>query len=155
VIILDTTVLSALMRTEPEQAVVGWLDDQPAESVWTTSVTVFEVRTGLELLEPSRRRSQLESAFAGLLADELGGRVLRFDVPAAEAAAPMVARAQRAGRPVEVRDAQIAGIVRSRRATLVTRNVRHFKDFGVRLVNPWDPDGHRGRRDQRATSTDP
>lgn len=125
------------MRDEPEPVVVQWLDEQPAESIWTTSTTVFEVRTGLELLAAARRRQRLESAFDRLLADDLEGRVLAFDTAAANAAGPVVARRQRAGQPVEVRDAQIAGIVLARKATLATRNVRHFRALGARIVNPW------------------
>lgn len=142
-IILDTNVLSALMLAVPDPVAVQWLDGQPAESVWTTSITVFEVRTGLELLGATRRRQRLESAFELLLTDDLEHRVLPFDTGAADSAAPVVARSQRTGRPVEIRDAQIAGIALARRATLATENTRHFRDLGVRLINPW---GSRGRR---------
>ncbi len=144
-IILDTNVLSALMRDEPDPAVVTWLDAQPTESVWTTAITMFEVRTGLELLDPSRRRQRLESAFAQLLAQDLDGRVLAFDSAAADASGIVVAKSQRAGRSIEIRDAQIAGIALARKATLATRNVRHFKDLGVRLVDPWAPAVRRTR----------
>ncbi len=138
-ILLDTNVVSALMRRDPEPAVVAWLDEQPAESIWTTSITVFEVQTGLELLEPGRRRQQLEDAFAQLLADELQGRVQSFDQPAAIAAGRIAAERQRAGRTLEIRDVQIAGITAVRKATLATRNTRHFEDLGIDLVNPWSP----------------
>ena len=136
-IILDTHVLSALMRDEPDPAVITWLDAQPAESVWTTAITVFEVRTGLDLLDATRRRQRLEAAFDRVLAEDLDGRVLAFDTPAAQAAGTIVARRQRAGRSVEVRDAQIAGISVARKATLATRNTRHFTETDVRLTNPW------------------
>lgn len=136
-IVLDTNVLSALMRDEPDPAVITWLDAQPAESIWTTAITVFEVRTGLELLDATRRRQRLEAAFERLLDDDLDGRVLAFDVPAAQAAGTLVARRQRAGRSVEVRDAQIAGISLARKAILATGNTRHFTQTGVRLTNPW------------------
>jgi toxin FitB len=136
-IVLDTNVLSELMRSEPDPQVVGWLDDQPAESVWVTSITVFEVRLGLALLPPSRRRRALDAAFAGLLAEDLENRVLDFDVPAAVAAAGIAAKRQKAGRPGDLRDTQIAGIVLARRATLATRNVRHFADLSIPVVNPW------------------
>ncbi len=142
-IILDTNVLSALMRDEPDPAVVTWLDAQPTESIWTTAITVFEVRTGLALLDPSRRRQRLESAFEQLLAGDLDGRVLAFDTAAASGT--LVAQRQRAGRSMEIRDAQIAGISIARKATLATRNVRHFKDLGVRLVDPWAPAARRTR----------
>jgi toxin FitB len=138
VIILDTNVLSALMRDRPDAAVIAWLDEQPAESIWTTAITVLEVRTGLELLRTSRRRTRLESAFDQLLRDDLDGRVLAFDTAAANAAGVAVATSQRHGRSVEIRDCQIAGIALARRATLATRNVRHFEPFGVTVVDPWD-----------------
>jgi toxin FitB len=138
VIILDTNVLSALMRDRPDAAVITWLDKQPAESIWTTAITVLEVRTGLELLRASRRRTQLESAFDGLLRDDLDGRVLSFDTAAAHAAGVAVAAAQRRGKSAEIRDCQIAGIALARRATLATRNGRHFEPLGVTVVDPWD-----------------
>jgi toxin FitB len=138
VIILDTNVLSALMRDRPDAAVITWLDKQPAESIWTTAITVLEVRTGLELLRASRRRTQLESAFDGLLRDDLDGRVLSFDTAAATAAGVAVAAAQRRGKSAEIRDCQIAGIALARRATLATRNGRHFEPLGVTVVDPWD-----------------
>jgi toxin FitB len=138
VIILDTNVLSALMRDRPDAAVIAWLDEQPAESIWTTSITVLEVRTGLELLRASRRRTQLEDAFDQLLRDDLDGRVLAFDTAAANAAGVAAAAAQRRGRSVEIRDCQIAGIAIARRATLATRNVRHFEPLGVTVVDPWE-----------------
>ena len=137
-ILLDTNVLSALMRDTPDPAVVQWLDNQPAESVWTTSVTVFEIRTGIELLRPSRRRNRLDDEFIQLLAEDLGGRVQSFDLAAAQAAGTIAASHQRSGRSVEIRDVQIIGIAASRRATVATRNTRHFDGAGVDLVNPWD-----------------
>lgn len=136
-ILLDTNVISALMQRTPDPAVVSWLDNQPAESIWTTSITVFEVQTGLELLDPGRRRRQLQDAFERLLADELQGRVQPFDQPAAIATGRIAAERQRAGRTVEIRDVQIAGITTVRRATLATRNTRHFEATGINLINPW------------------
>lgn len=136
-ILLDTNVVSALMRRDPEPAVVAWLDEQPAESIWTTSITVFEVRTGLELLKPGRRRQQLETAFDKLLSDELEGRVQAFDQAAAVAAGTIAADRQNSGRTLEIRDVQIAGIVTARKAMLATRNTRHFDGLGIDLVNPW------------------
>jgi predicted nucleic acid-binding protein len=138
VIVLDTNVLSALMREVPERPVVEWLDRQPAESVWITSVTVFEARFGLKSLPIGKRRRALESTFEALLVEDLEGRVLDFDTPAAEAAAELAATRQRAGRPVDVRDTLIAGIVMARRAILATRNVKHFADLRVSVVNPWE-----------------
>jgi len=137
VILLDTDVVSALMQSSPDPAIVGWLDRQPPESVWTTAVTVFEVRFGLELLATGRRRRQLEEAFAKALAEDFEGRVLPFDQAAAQAAGAMAAARRRAGRTIEIRDLQIAGIAAARKATLATRNVRHFEGFGLAVVDPW------------------
>jgi toxin FitB len=137
VIVLDTNVLSALMRTQPDAAVLEWLDDQSATSTWVTSITVFEVRMGLALLARGRKRSALEQSFERLLLDDLDNRVLPFDAGAAEQAALIGAARQRAGRPVDMRDTQIAGIVVARRATLATRNVRHFEGLPTPVVDPW------------------
>jgi predicted nucleic acid-binding protein len=136
-IILDTNVLSALMRDAPEPQVVAWLDRQPAESVWITSITLFETRFGLALLPPGRRRQALELAFDSLLNDDLENRVLDFDAMAAAEAAVLAAERQKAGLGVDMRDTQIAGIALSRRAALATRNVRHFRDVKIRVVDPW------------------
>ena len=136
-IILDTNVLSALMRPNPDVAVVTWLDEQPSESIWTTAVSVLEVRTGLELLRPTKNRHRLEASFAQVIAEDLQYRILPLDTAAAEAAGRLVAANQRAGRPVEIRDAQIAGITKARKATLATGNIRHFEHADIRLVNPW------------------
>ena len=96
-IILDTNVISALMRAPPDEAVVGWLDRQPPESIWTTAITVFEIRLGIALLAAGRRRDRLEATFERSLAEDLEGRVLPFDGGAAHAAADIAARRQ-AGR---------------------------------------------------------
>lgn len=136
-IVLDTNVLSALMQKAPEPLVVDWLDHQPAESVWITTVTLFEARLGIALLPAGRRRKALEVAFNQLLLEDLEGRVLDFDRPSAEAAATLAAERRRKGRVVDIRDTQIAGIVIARRAMLATRNVKHFSDLSVEVVNPW------------------
>lgn len=137
-IILDTNVISTMMRRVPDAAVLSWLDEQPPESIWTTSVTVFEIEFGLALLPKGRRRTQLETAFGAMLAEDLDGRVLSFDEEAGRRAAGMAAKAQQAGRSVEIRDVEIAGIAAARRASLATRNTRHFEALGIRLVDPWN-----------------
>jgi predicted nucleic acid-binding protein len=137
-IILDTNVLSELMQKAPDPSVVEWLDRQPAESVWITSITLFEARLGLALLPKGRRRQALELAFEQLLAEDLEERVLDFDRSAAEATAGLAAERQQNGRTVDMRDTQIAGIVVARRAALATRNVKHFADLTAEVVNPWE-----------------
>jgi predicted nucleic acid-binding protein len=141
VIVLDTNVLSALMQKAPDAAVVQWLDRQPADSIWITSVTLFEARFGLALLSQGRRRRALETAFARLLEEDLQNRILDFDSGAATQAAGLAAARQRAGRPVDLRDTQIAGIALARRASLATRNLRHFQDLEVPVIDPWEAGG--------------
>ena len=136
-ILLDTNVLSALMRREPERRIIRWLDGLPPESVWTTSVTVFEVRLGLEILATGRRRRRLEEAFSRAIEEDFENRVAVFDRPAAEAAGRIAAECRKAGRPVEIRDVQIAGIAAARKARLATGNLKHFEELGLDLIDPW------------------
>lgn len=137
VIILDTNVLSALMRSSPHAAVVRWLDEQPADSIWVTSVTVFEARFGLALLPQGKRRLGLEHAFERVLEEDLANRILDFDTVAAASAARLAAERQRRGRPVDFRDTLIAGIAQARRATIATRNIKDFERLDVPVVDPW------------------
>lgn len=135
--ILDTNVLSALMRTKPDVAVVSWLDRQPADAIWITSVTLLEARFGLALLPKGRRRLGLERAFEQVVEEDLANRVLDFDSVAAAAAARLAAERRRAGRIVDLRDTLIAGIAQARRATIATRNTKHFEGLDVAVVDPW------------------
>lgn len=137
-IILDTNVLSAMMQTKPNQTVVSWLDSVPAESVWITSVTIFEAHFGLALLPEGKKRTSLQTLFEDLFEKDLEERVLQFDTLAAEQAAKLAAKRQRNGRPIDMRDTFIAGIAIARKATLATRNVRHFNDLNIRVINPWE-----------------
>jgi toxin FitB len=137
VILLDTNVLSAVMRDEADPVVVSWLDSQSPQSIWTTAITVFEIRFGLEILGDGRRRQRLEEAFVKALEEDLDGRVLPFDQPAALAAGVIAADQRRQGRPIEIRDVQIAGIAATREAALATRNTRHFEGTEIPLLNPW------------------
>src|SRR5258708_10217818 len=137
-IILETSVLLALMTKVPEPLVIEWLDQQPAESVWITSITLFEARLGLALLPNGRRRQALEMAFEQLLAEDLEERVLDFDRSAAEVAAGLASERQRNGRTGDMRDTQTAGILIAPRPTLATRNVKHFADLTAEVVNPWE-----------------
>ena len=136
-IILDTNVLSALMRYAPDWQVVAWLDEQPRTSVWTTSVTVLEVRFGLQVMPLGKRRAHLVRAFETVLTDRIEGRIAPFDAVAARLAGDLMAVRHRKGRPGDLRDTMIAGIVLAQKATLATRNTSHFEDLPVRVVNPW------------------
>jgi predicted nucleic acid-binding protein len=138
VIVLDTNVLSALMRPERNEAVVAWSDQQPAAQLWTTSFSLMEIRTGLLLMSDGRRRADLVEGFARLLAGPLLDRILPLDADSAEAASRVAAVQQRRGINAEFGDYQIAGIVISRQAILATRNVKAFRDLDIPLVNPWE-----------------
>jgi len=135
-IILDTNVLSALMRQVPDRQVVAWLDQQPRTSIWTTSITVLEVRFGLQIMDAGKRRTLLIGAFDALL-DKLAHRVAAFDADAAQRAAELMASRHKKGRPGDLRDTMIAGVALARHATLATHNTNHFVDAGVALINPW------------------
>lgn len=116
---------------------VAWLDDQLAESIWTTSVSVFEIRYGLSILPGGKKRQRLEEAFDLVLKEDLENRVLDFDCSAANEAGRIAGCLQEMGRPIDVRDIQTAGVVASRRGTLATGNVAHFSSTGVALIDPW------------------
>ena len=142
-IVLDTNVISALMRKEPDKPVVSWLDAQPAASLWITSITVMEIRFGLQTMPPksmttTRRQDALLKAFDLMLKNIIEGRIASFDTEAGIHAAELMAQRKRAGRPAEVRDTMIAGIVLANRATLATRNTRHFQDLPLSVISPWE-----------------
>ena len=136
-IILDTNVLSAIMRQPPDSQVVAWLDQQPRTSIWITSVTVLEVRFGLQIMPAGKRRTLLSEAFDSLL-EVIGNRIAAFDTASAKEAASLMASRNRIGRPGDLRDTMIAGIALAHRATVATRNTGHFDDLSVPVVNPWD-----------------
>ncbi|PYV12886.1 MAG: VapC toxin family PIN domain ribonuclease [Acidobacteria bacterium] len=136
-VIVDTNVLSALMSRAPDKRVIAWLDNQPRTSMWTTSVTILEIQFGLETLPMGKRRAGLMRAFETLLADKIERRIAPFDAAAAQLAGSLMATRFRKGRPVELRDTMIAGIVLASHATLATRNTSHFDDLSSPVINPW------------------
>jgi predicted nucleic acid-binding protein len=136
-IILDTNVVSALMRPTANREVASWLDRQPRLSIWTTAITVLEAEYGLEIMPAGRRREILTAAMHRLTNEILDGRVLAFDYSAAQAAATLAAYRARRGQPVDTHDTQIAGIALVWRAAIATRNVKHFADAGLSVINPW------------------
>jgi predicted nucleic acid-binding protein len=137
-IVLDTNVLSALMHQIPDPIVVAWLDRQPRISIWTTSVTVLEIRFGLQIMPTGKRRSFLVQAFEAFL-EKIGQRVASFDGAAAQQASDLMASRHKKGRPGDLRDTMIAGIVLTHHATLATRNTSHFEDISAPVINPWIP----------------
>jgi toxin FitB len=135
-IILDTNVLSALMRRTPDTDVIEWLNKQPRTSVWTSSINILEIRFGLQILPVGKRRSFLIRTFETVL-DLIEERVASFNADAALQAGDLMAFRQKKGMPIDLRDAMIAGIVLERHATLATRNTTHFEGISVSIVNPW------------------
>jgi predicted nucleic acid-binding protein len=136
-IILDTNVVSELIKNAPDPAVRAWANGQRREALLTTAITVFELRTGVEELLQNRRRQELQTGIEWALNDLLGGRVLEFDRRAAFAAAEWYGYCRRIGRPLETTDMQIAGIAMCRNIPLATRDVHGFADIRVKLINPW------------------
>ena len=135
--ILDTNIISELMRDHPHPAVLAWLDARLSRELFVTAVTEAEVYTGLAYLPSSKRRRHLteaaDRAFDGLLK----GRILPFDSSAARFYAEIVAACRSSGRRTSQSDGQIAAIARSCGMAVATRNVRHFKDMGIDVYNPW------------------
>lgn len=137
-ILLDTNVISALMQPLPDPSVVAWLDRQSEREIWTSTVSLFEVEYGLNLMPVGKRRAHLETALTALFGRVLRGQIADFDPRAATEAGRLMARRQRQGRDYEALDAMIAAIAVTRRASLATRNVKHFEDLSIKVVNPWE-----------------
>ncbi len=137
-IVLDTNVVSEVMKPAPSSAVLRWFAVQPALSLFTTSITQAEVLYGVELLPKGRRRAALDAAVRAMFEDDFKGRVLPFDSEAALLFPVIAATRRAAGRPISQLDAQIAAIARSRGAAIATRNSGDFEDCGVEVVNPWE-----------------
>lgn len=136
-IVLDTNVVSELMRKAPEPEVVRWVDTFDAADVFLTSVTAAELMYGVARLPEGRRKERLSFDVRALLSEDFGDQILPFDELAAFEYASIVAARERSGRPISMADAQIAGICRRWSAGVATRNVDDFADTGIQVVNPW------------------
>ena len=136
-IVADTNVVSEIMRSSPDGAVAGWIEQQAPRDLHTTAITLAEVRFGIERLPGGQRRDALRTA-ADEVFGRFGARILPFGASAAVAYATLVGERERLGRPIEGVDAQIAAICRAGGATLATRNTKDFLDTGLELVDPWD-----------------
>jgi predicted nucleic acid-binding protein len=137
-ILLDTNVISELMRAAPNEAVVRWIGARPAPSHYTTSITLAEILHGILLLPAGKRRNQLRQAAETMFAEDFSGRVLGFGSEAAPIYAQIAVERRRIGRPISQFDAQIAAIARVSGASIATRNVDDFTDLGLTVLNPWD-----------------
>lgn len=136
-IILDTNVVSEPMKRDGNPAVQAWLDQQVAETLYLTSVSLAELLTGIEILPDGRRKEGLGDALNALLARLFEARILAFDQHAAIAFAPLVGRARTSGRLISVADAQIAAIATVHGFTVATRDTAPFAAAGVPVINPW------------------
>lgn len=137
-IILDTNVLSELMRPKPAPKVAAWVAKESATELFTTSITEAEIFYGIELLPKGKRREALLAAAEAMFADDLAGRVFGFESDAARAFSGVAAQRRALGRPISHADAQIAAIAQVRRAKLATRNVEDFADCNLDLIDPWN-----------------
>lgn len=136
-IVLDTNVLSELMRPTPVERVTAWLKTQPVASVFTTTITEAEILYGVALLPGEKRKAGLERAVEAMFREDFAGRVLSFDSAAAHAFAVIAAGRRQLGKPISQLDTQIAAICSSRGADLATRNGADFMDCGIRIIDPW------------------
>jgi hypothetical protein len=134
--ILDTNVVSALLYDPPPINIVAWLDRQAPSSIWTTSITVLEIQTGLRTMPVGKRQTGLSQVFERIL-DGMNHRIFGFDEDAARLAANLNAERQKKGRIGEIRDTMIAGIVLAHRASLATGNTSHFDDIAAVVIDPW------------------
>jgi predicted nucleic acid-binding protein len=136
-IVLDTNIISELLRPAPNKQVEAWLSAQDGENVYFTTVGEAELRYGLALLPAGKRRNALSKAVEEILNEDFQDRILAFDRAAARAYAVIAAARRAAGRPISQFDCQIAAITRANEAVLATRNTADFKGCGIRLIDPW------------------
>lgn len=137
-IVLDTNVVSEMMEVEPAPQVEAWLDQTAENALWLNAILIFEIKGGLDKMDAGRRKRRLLAAFDALLQVDFRERVLPFDREAAMEVARIGAERDKRGRPIDLKDTLIAGIAVSRGAAIATRNVRHFDDLSVEVINPWD-----------------
>jgi toxin FitB len=136
--VLDTNILSALMSLPPAPEVIGWLDRQRDELLFTTSISQAEILAGLAVMPEGRRRHTLEDAATAIFLEDFDGRVLPFDFEAAAAYAQMFAARRRIGRSAATFDLMIGAIAKSHGASIVTRDTTGFEGYDLTLINPWD-----------------
>ena len=135
--ILDTNVISELMKAAPAPAVLAWMSLRPPDDLFISTISMAEIWFGIELLPKGKRRDGLFREAEFTFARDFAGRILGFDEGAARMFGSIVATRRMQGRPIGIADGQIAAIARANGATLATRNMEDFEGCGVRLVNPW------------------
>ena len=140
-IVLDTNVLSELMRQQPADAVLAWANQLKPQEVAITAMNEAEILKGIVRLPDSQRRQQLQQGWDMLLSDVLQQPVLPFNSAAAQWFAALVSHREALGRPISTADAVIAATVLAHDGQLATRNTADFDAIGLKLINPWDLDG--------------
>jgi predicted nucleic acid-binding protein len=135
--LIDTNVISELMRATPAPSVLSWFSTQDPSTLYLSAVTEAELRTGIAILPEGQRREGLRAALDATIAEDFEGRILPFDTDAAKTYAEIASMRRAAGRPIADADCQIAAIARASGAIVATRNLRDFEGCGVDLVNPW------------------
>ena len=136
--VLDTNVVSELMRPAPDPVIVSWVGERATSSLFLTAVTEAELRFGLAIMPPGKRRDGLSAGLDRMMETGFANRVLPFDSGAARAYAGIAAARRRRGRPIAQADCQITAIARSRGMAVATRNIRDFEDMGIEIFDPWD-----------------
>ena len=136
--LLDTNVVSELMRPAPDPVIVSWVGERATSSLFLTAVTEAELRFGLAIMPPGKRRDGLSAGLDRMMETGFANRVLPFDSGAARVYAGIAAARRQRGRPIAQADCQIAAIARSRGMAVATRNIRDFEDMGIEIFDPWD-----------------
>ena len=137
-IILDTNVISELMRPEPSSVVTAWVAKRPVQELFTTSITEAEIFYGIELLSKGKRREALRAAAEAMFAEDFRRRIFAFGSEAARAFSRIAAHRRQLGKPISNADAQVAAIARVQKARLATRNVTDFMDCELDVIDPWN-----------------
>jgi toxin FitB len=137
-ILLDTNVLSELMRAKPAAEVLAWVDAQPSSELFTSSITVAEILYGIARISDGKRKQGLLDLATLMFEEDFAGRILPFDTEAAVHYAGLAAESEAKGKVVDMADGQIAAIAALHDAKVATRNVRHFDYLGVPVINPWE-----------------
>ena len=137
-ILLDTNVLSELMRAKPVPGVLAWVDAQPSSELFTSAITVAEILYGIARMPDGKRKQGLLELATLMFEEDLAGRILPFDTEAAVHYAGLAAESEAKGKVVDMADGQIAAIAALHDVRVATRNVRHFDYLGVPVINPWD-----------------
>ena len=136
-VILDTNVISELMKPLPEPSVLARLRKIDQASTYTTSITAAELWYGAKRAADGQKKRDLEASIAQILGQEFAGRILPFDSDAAEVFAEIMVSLKKQGQNPDIADMQIAAIAKSRDFSVVTRNIKHFEPSGVVLIDPW------------------